>query len=366
MNKRRKILIVDDTEINIELLADILKSNQFDVVSANDGIEALAAVERHKPDLILLDVQMPRMDGYEVCERLKKDHHTETIPICMVTALQDLQSKIRAIEVGADDFLTKPFNKVDLLSRVRSLLRITELWEVINHKNEEIQKFSDLQTEFMHKIIHDLQSPLTVISMSTYVALQHGDLNTDVKKNIEDIQQASQTIQLIIRNILSVEQMEHANIELKREEFSLRDLLHDNISNFKKLLKENEKIEEEIPPALPVVNADKDLLSRIVTNLLHNALKNANKKGREIKVSALLDLKGGVQVTVADNGPGLSVEEKDFIFGKFEESLKLKARKSVALGLTFCRMAIELHGGKIWVDSTYGKGASFSFIVPLK
>lgn len=218
----------------------------------------------------------------------------------------------------------------------------------------------------MHKIIHDLQSPLTVISMSTYVALQHGDLNTDVKKNIEDIQQASQTIQLIIRNILSVEQMEHANIELKREEFSLRDLLHDNISNFKKLLKENEKIEEEIPPALPVVNADKDLLSRIVTNLLHNALKNANKKGREIKVSALLDLKGGVQVTVADNGPGLSVEEKDFIFGKFEESLKLKARKSVALGLTFCRMAIELHGGKIWVDSTYGKGASFSFIVPLK
>jgi signal transduction histidine kinase len=366
MKRKYKILVVDDTEINVELLTDILKEFRYDVISANDGMEALAAVQTHKPDLILLDISMPRMDGYETCARLKSNSETEWIPIIIVTALQDLPSKIKAIESGADDFIAKPFNKIDLKARVKSLLRIVDMRESILERNREIQQLSALRNEVTHTLIHTLQTQSAEAIVVTEKMLKHSDtLSEEVQTMLNEVQKNIQAGNQTIRALLLLEKHEQ-KITLKKEEISLRDMLRSSVKNFRTILTVNETIEEHIPPALPSVTADKELLQRVISSLFVNAWKHAKPSSREIKVSAMLDLKGGVQVTVSDNGEGLPVDEKENVFEKQEHIGGATLRNETGGELSFCKKTIELHGGRMWVDSSYGKGAAITFFLPLK
>ncbi|MBS4029385.1 MAG: response regulator [Ignavibacteriales bacterium] len=366
MKKKRKILIVDDTEINVELLGDILREYRYDIVTASDGMEALAMVDIHKPDLILLDVSMPRMDGLEVCERLKKNPLTACIPIVMVTALQDLAIKMKALDAGAEDFLSKPFNKVELRARVQSLLHQTELYEILQQRDEELRQVTESLSRLKHSLVHQVYSRLSVISSAVDDAFAVSGESEGMEKNLDTVEQEVEALGNTVSTMLFSPSPFLAAHKFHREEFSFRDMLREQIHNFRKLLKPREKLEEQIPPALPLLLADKELLNLVVTNFLHNAFVHSKKNEREIKVSAMLDLKGGIQVTVVDNGAGISVEEKESLFEKIEYVGKIPVRHDIRGGLALSKRIIEMHNGKIWVESSYGKGAAFSFSIPLK
>ena len=168
---QKKILIVDDEEKNIKLIKGILAAERYQVYEALNGEEALKQVADNHPDLILLDIMMPGMDGFEVCKRLKQDESTRMIPIVMVTALNEKEHSIRAMKVGADDFLTKPVDHTELQVRVKSLLRIKSYHDSllasnqeISEKNEKLQALEKTKEELTHMIIHELRTTLIVIS----------------------------------------------------------------------------------------------------------------------------------------------------------------------------------------------------------
>ncbi|MFC2088873.1 phosphate acyltransferase [Calditrichota bacterium] len=169
-NKKHKILIVEDNQENIDLLYYFLSPQGYEITAVNDGLEAIKAVESDKPDIILLDIMMPKLDGYQVCERLKKNNVTKTIPIIMITALKELKDKIRSLEAGADDFITKPFENVELLARVKSLLRLKEYHDEIEKKNLQLEKKNEsllrmdrFREDLINLIVHDMKNPLFVI-----------------------------------------------------------------------------------------------------------------------------------------------------------------------------------------------------------
>ena len=157
------VLVVDDNPQNVELLEAYLVPEKYDVVTASDGLEALARVEEALPDIVLLDVMMPNMNGYEVCQRLKEDDRTRFIPIVMITALKELEDKIRSIEAGADDFLTKPFNKLELLTRIKSLIRVKGLHDELEQSFLALKELEQTKDNLTQLIIHDLKNPLTGI-----------------------------------------------------------------------------------------------------------------------------------------------------------------------------------------------------------
>jgi len=363
MKKKRKILIVDDTEINVELLSDILREFRYDTVTAADGVEALAVVGVQNPDLILLDISMPRMDGFEVCERLKANPNTASIPIIIVTAQQDLPTKIKALELGADDFLSKPFNKIELKARVQSLLRIVEMREIIEDSNEQLRFISMNNELVIENIVLGIVPFIESISSSLGTVSTQTNNAEEFKNALNRIQDHTESLKKNIRAIFS---SEPKKLKLHRQEFPLRDILRDIVHSFMLLLRTNEKIIENIPPALPSIVADKELINLVIIALLHNAWKYAKKDDKVITLSARLDLKGNIQISVGDNGKGFGVDEIESVFSKVEKIGKNSIQIEHGGSLTLCKNIVELHSGKIWVDSSYGKGAIFSFTLPIK
>ena len=170
MDTQPKVLIVDDDKENADLIAYFLKPQNYKIITAHDGVEALKLVEKEAPDIILLDIKLPKMDGFEVCERIKKKAPTQFIPIIMITALKDLKSKIRSLEAGADDFISKPFENIELLTRVKSLLRIKKYHDEVEQKNKELEeknkallRMAQFKEELSHLIVHDMKNPIFVI-----------------------------------------------------------------------------------------------------------------------------------------------------------------------------------------------------------
>ena len=158
-----KILIVEDKQDNIDLISYFLKPQNYEIQVAMDGETAIEMVTKSPPDIILLDIMLPKMNGFEVCERVKKDPRTRFIPVIMITALKELKDKIHSLEVGADDFITKPFENVELLTRVKSLLRIKKYHDELERKNKELLQMDQFKDELSHLIVHDMKNPIFVI-----------------------------------------------------------------------------------------------------------------------------------------------------------------------------------------------------------
>jgi signal transduction histidine kinase len=372
------VLVVDDIEQNVMLLEAYLKLQGYIVEKAFNGEEALRKVELNLPDLILLDIMMPGIDGYEVCTRLKNDPKTQFIPIVMVTALQDIEDKIKGIEVGADDFISKPFNKEELFTRVKSLLRIKRLrdalqdsYQTVAKQNEELIALNQMKDGLTHMIVHDLKNPLSAIM--GYLRIITGKMLGEVPdKQMDSLLAAyrnSEYLLTMIANLLDINRMEEGKLNLKYELFDIREIIQQNLESLEVLAEpDKKKLAMDVPDNLPEIEADKGLLYRVLTNLISNAIKHVYAKGH-IKVTAAVDKeKSLLQVNVVDNGEGIPKEYQDKIFQKFSqvESRKLGKKFDTGLGLTFCKLAIEAHGGNIWVESEPEKGSTFSFTVPIK
>ncbi|MDF1503026.1 hybrid sensor histidine kinase/response regulator [Roseisolibacter sp. H3M3-2] len=371
------ILIADDVAANVELLSDQLKILGFRTVAATDGPGALAACFEHRPDLCLLDVSMPagdlgvpdRQTGFEVCRRIKRDPRTARIPVIFVTALNDTADRVKAIESGGDDFLTKPHNRLVLGARVRSLLKLKGATDALEDSLRKLRELEKVRDDLMKMIVHDLKSPLTSV-LATLEMVTDGDFGpvTDGQRGaLADAQAKSQELLALIDDLLQIARIEEGAIHLEPQRVEpqafFAEVLRDWHVRFESA---GARASAEVAPDTPTFLADRKLLSRVIGNLLQNAIVHA-ADAVSVRLTARRDPEG-VLISVADTGPGIPPEYHELIFRKFE-TVKLQAAPRVrgsGLGLAFCKLAVDAHGGRIWVQSAEGRGSQFHILLPLE
>jgi len=373
--KPEVILVADDIPANVELLLDQLNSLGYDTVTATDGPSAIAAASEHQPDLCILDVSMPagdlgvddRSTGFEVCRRIKRDPRTSRIPVIFVTALNDTSDRVRAIEAGGDDFLTKPHNRLVLGARVRSLLKLKAATDALEDSLRKLRELERVRDDLMKMIVHDLKTPLTSV-LATLEMLADGDfgeVSTPQKVAIGDVESKSEDLLALIDDILEVARIEEANITLTLAPMApgalLAELVHEWGHRFQQ---EQTTVFVSVADDAPVFTGDKGLIKRVFSNLIQNAVTHSS---RAVHLELSARRAGhGVLFTVSDNGPGIPPEYHEVIFRKFGqvEMPRTPRTRSSGLGLTFCKLVVERHRGRIWVNSAEGKGSSFYIELP--
>ncbi len=355
------VLVVDDNPQNVELLEAYLIPEKYEVVTAFDGVEALEKVKEFPPDILLLDIMMPRMNGYEVCKTLKDSEETRFIPIVMVTALKELDDKIQSIEAGADNFLTKPFNKLELLTRIKSLIRVKRLHDELEQSYRDLKELQDTKEHLTQMIIHDLKNPLTGIKANLEIVGME-----ELQETQECLDAAQRSCDLLfnmIQDLLDISKMEEGQLSLNLETLGVGEVIEPVAAEFDQPARaEDKEIQVVLSPDVPPASFDRNLIYRTLSNLLINAIKHT-ARGGVITIGAEQE-DGMLRVKVADTGHGIPQESLQRIFDKFGQ-VESRQRSGTGLGLTFCKMAVESHGGRIWAESEEGKGSVFTFELPM-
>lgn len=365
------ILIVDDTEANIDILVDLL-SEDYELMVALDGQTALDCVAEQHPDLILLDVMMPGIDGHEACRRLKADDTTRHIPIIFVTAMNQDSDEAEGLALGAVDYITKPFNPDLVHARVRNHLTLHHAMQMVESQRNELQenydklqKLEQLRDDLVHMVIHDLRGPLTGITGYLDLIPIFGDLNEKQSRYVENSRSSCDQLINMISSLLDVSKMENNELTLNIESTDLVSLINDTISSLQGLASQgNITILPPDTDTTQIVPCDKEFISRLLTNLIVNAIK-FTPDGGTITIGLQKDDQA-CRISVSDTGPGIPADYHSRIFEKFGQ---IEARQdgqqhSTGLGLTFCKLAAEAHGGAIGVESQENQGSTFWFSLP--
>ena len=371
------ILVVDDDQRNVRLMESILRTQGYPVVRAYDGEEALRLIDAEKPDLVLLDVMMPKMSGFEVCQRLKGRYETRLLPVIMVTALNALEDKVQALEIGADDFLSKPINKVELLAKVRATLRVKSLQDEVERqkkeleeRNQELVRIQGFKESMTQMVVHDLKNPLAgIMGNIQLIQMQRSEMTeAKLEELLTRTQESSRQLMRMIVNILDIGKLEEQKMPIHLEPVQLHAVVRDNVAELTSLsARDGIRLESRVRPDLPPVRADRELVSRVVANLLNNAFKHT-PSGGEVVVDAQQE-GDDLVLTVRDTGEGIPEDLQPYIFDKFVAGESVAGRRRMydsGLGLTFCRLVVQSHRGRIWIKSRPGEGTTVFVSLPMR
>jgi signal transduction histidine kinase len=376
-NDTATIMVVDDDQRNVRLMESILRSNGYRVTKAHDGEEAKLAIEAASPDLVLLDVMMPKMSGFELCRLLRGRYETRLLPVIMITALNSLEDKVRALETGADDFLSKPINKTELLAKVRSILRVKSLQDEVERQrialentNRQLLTMQQFKESVTQMVVHDLKNPLAgIMGNIQLMQLQKAEMTPERQDELlERTLESGRQMTRLILNILDVGKLEEQKMPLKLEAITFHDTVADNLNDTRSMCaRDGIRIENRVDPGLRQVEADPGLLNRIVANLLNNAIKHTPEGGR---VTVTAEIEGPDLVfSISDTGEGIPEDLQAHVFEKFVggngENLHRRLHDS-GLGLAFCRLAVQHHRGRIWLRSYPGEGTTVYVALPLR
>jgi two-component system sensor histidine kinase/response regulator len=345
------ILIVDDTPANLLLLSRMLTDRGYRPIQALSGELALEVAHKERPDLILLDIAMPKMNGYEVCERLKADPALKDIPIIFISALSGTIDKVKAFSLGCVDYVTKPFQFEEVYARVQTHL--------------QVRRLEKLRDDLTHMIVHDLRNPLSGICgvLDVLELRESRSLSVGAQKLVTSARRSASELRNMIASLLDVSKMEGGEMKLHREPCDLAALIRDVVATTQPL-PGNRLVSCDVAGAMAVtVAVDVGLLRRVLQNLLSNALKYTPESGT-VRI-VVTPTPSEVRVEVVDAGPGIAPEYHQRIFEKFGQVEDCLNRLGTGLGLTFCKLAVEAHGGRIGVESEVGKGSTFWFTLPL-
>jgi signal transduction histidine kinase len=363
------LLVVDDDAINRDVLTRRLTRQGHHVQSASNGQGALLLMKETAFDLILLDVVMPEMDGYEVLRRIRADDQLKNVPVIMISVVSEMQSVVRCIEAGAEDYLAKPFNPTLLKARIGACLekkrgrdRENVLFEQLQENYKRLQEVERLRDDMRNMIVHDLRTPLTAVIVGVDMLQRHGALNEEQRELMTLAAGGGRTLLAMVNDLLDVEKMESGSAQLQRVELSADALVAGALEQVSALAVEGQiKLITEIASGLPRFSGDEKKLTRCLVNLIANAIKFTS--GGTVTVIVSEHEKENIRFAIRDTGVGIPAAAFERIFEKFGQ---LDSRRAgTGLGLAFCKLAVEAHGGSIQVESTAGTGSTFSFSIPL-
>jgi len=387
MKKKPTILAVDDTEINLDILVGILK--EYDVIPALSGKDALQIVREELVDLILLDINMPDMDGFEVCKRLKADEQTKHIPVIFVTVKQGEQDIKQGFELGIADYVAKPFRPTELLGRITTHLELKRyrdhLEDLVKERTEDLMKAKEqaeasekAKSEFLANISHELRTPMHHVLSYSYLGRKRFNTSNDMTLDcFDNITDAGNRMMDLVDNLLDISKLESGQVDYQMKKIDLALILADLTSEFSTVIQEK-SIHFEIKKTklTTFISCDELKIGQVLRNLISNALKfTPTSKSVTVMFETEELLTGKIQtdkktisalmVRIKDEGVGIPESELETIFDKFIQSSKTKTGAGgVGLGLSICKDVIEQHHGKIWAENNPDGGATFSFMLP--
>ncbi|MEG4306314.1 response regulator [Microcoleus sp. D3_18a_C4] len=347
------VLIVDDDPNNFDVIETLLSEQDYQLHYAASGQEAIASLDIFEPDLILLDVMMPGIDGIEVCRQIKAMSKWQAVPIIMVTALNSKSDLARCLTAGADDFISKPVTAIELRARVHSMLRI-------KHQYDDLQNLLKLREDMVKMVVHDLRNPLAGILLGLELLTSIEYPREQQQTQLERIYSSAQAIQLLIDDLLQIALLEAGENRLNYTEVYLCALVNSAISNFEAIAaKKNQLLVAQLPEETSrKISVDATLIHRTLDNLLSNAIKFSPRYS-QIIVNVEFLTSGHAKIQVIDSGPGVPDTLRHKIFAKYEIGNLMSDVSQIGLGLAFCKMVVEAHGGEIGVRSNKPKGAIF-------
>ena len=364
-----KILIVDDVMSNVLLLKVLLTNEKFAIATASNGRQALEQVEKENPDLVLLDVMMPDMSGFEVAQHLKSNPNTADIPIIFLTALNSTADIVKGFQVGANDFISKPFNKEELIIRVTHQISLVAAKRLILSKTEELQRTIAGRDKLYSVIAHDLRSPMGSIKMvlnMLILNLPSEKIGAEMYELLTMANQTTEDVFSLLDNLLKWTKSQIGKLNVVYQDVDLVEVTDGVIEIFSMVASLKKIRIREMKPEKMMVNADIDMLKTVVRNLLSNAIK-FSKENSEVLVK-MEEVNGMAVVSVQDYGCGISEEGQkkllhtDTHFSTFGTNNE----EGSGLGLLLCKDFVVKNGGKLWFTSKEGEGSIFSFSIPVK
>ena len=363
-----KILIVDDVVSNVLLLKILLTNEKFQVCTASNGNQCIEMAKSEHPDLILLDVMMPDLNGFDTAVILKKDATTQEIPIIFLTALNNPSDLVKGFQVGANDFLTKPFNKEELVMRVMHQIQLVAAKRIIVRQNEELKRTISNRDKMYSVIAHDLRSPMASIRMVLNLAVNVVSPETvgdEIFGLLDKANRESEETHDLLDNLLKWTKSQTGRLNVVYQDIDLDDIVPGVVDIFK-MIAEMKKIDLKYLPADEklTVRADNDMIKTIIRNFLSNAVK-FTPEGKAIEV--FYKREGDfARISVRDHGVGIAPERVESIFHKGETTYGTGGEEGSGLGLQLCQDFARKNGGEAQVESTLGEGSTFSFTIPLK
>lgn len=361
-----KILIVDDVTSNVLLLKILLTNEKFQVCTANCGNMCIEQARKEKPDLILLDVMMPDISGFDTAVILKKDPELKEIPIIFLTALNSPADLVKGFQVGANDFLSKPFNKEELVVRVMHQISLVAAKRIIEKQNRELLATIKNRDKMYSVIAHDLRSPMASIRMvlNLVVATTSPDVvGEEVFSLIDKANKESEDVHDLLDNLLKWTKSQTGRLNVVLQDLDLNDIIPGVVDIFE-LIAANKKIKLSYTGSSTIVRADNDMLKTVVRNFMSNAIKFSPENSTiEISVTSDADF---AKISVRDHGVGIAADRIESIFHKGETTYGTGGEEGSGLGLQLCQDFAIKNGGDVMVESVEGQGSTFSVMVPLK
>jgi len=354
-------MVVDDNPNNLKLLEGMLRDCGYQVRLFPRGELALAAAFANPPDLFLLDIMMPGMDGFSFCQKLKADRKLADIPVIFLSALNDTADKVKAFQYGGIDYITKPFQIEEVRARIETHLRLRQQKRLLQENYEKLQQLESLRDNLVHMVVHDMRAHLSIIH-GVHEVLEHFDRKNLSEEGARKLRVAiNRTDYLVemINSLLAISKLESGKMDLNLTEFDIVPLVgRVTIESAEEPGKHN--IIPLVPQTPVIITADESLILRVIQNLVGNAIKYS-PEGKQIRIQ-VEPLEETVRVSVQDQGPGVPPDHQERIFDKFFQ--RDNRKDTFGLGLTFCKLAVEAHGGQIGVKSDGRQGSEFWFTLP--
>lgn len=363
------ILIVDDTEENLDILVEAL-SDDYGISVAMDGETALEILKEEVPDIILLDIIMPGMDGYNVCKKIKENKETADIPIIFLTAITEIESKARGFELGAVDYITKPFEILEVKARIRTHLslklakyELSEKNKILEQKTTELENaFNELEA-FSYTVSHDLKSPLRAIEAYVKIIFEEENkkLPSNTKEIISKVNDICGNTITMIESLLKYSKM--TNLEICREIIDISKIFKSTFEQHKAIYPER-IIEFEFETGMPKVWADSILIKQVISNIISNSVKFTKNEYKASIIAGCKKDEAEYVFYVKDNGAGIDMEFSGKLFGVFQRLHSQDEFHGNGIGLAIVRKIIQKHGGRTWIEGNVNEGATSYFTLP--
>jgi two-component system, sensor histidine kinase and response regulator len=361
------ILIVDDNPQNLQVLGKQLKEKNYKIEFAVNGPAALEFLEKKQFDLILLDINMPGMSGFDVCKKIRLNPEMNNVPIIFLSADIERESILKGFELGAQDYITKPFDSRELLVRIRTHLALKDTLEKLETEKEHAQSADRLKSAFLATMSHELRTPLNSIIGFTGILMKEtpGSLNDEQKKQLGMVQNSARHLLSLINDVLDISKIEAGQLKMNLQQFNLPEVISKVVETNKPFAdKKNLRLTVLIDENINDITSDNLRVQQILLNLVNNAIKFTEVGG--ISINCFL-VKKFVKIQITDSGIGIEPEKIKQLFEPFMQidTGLTRKKEGTGLGLSICKKLTELLNGKVEVESRFGSGSTFTVTLPV-